>query len=264
MKFNFSGKTALVTGSSEGIGFATVELLLAEGAEVVINGRDEPKLQKIATDLRKKFPKASLKIIAADLGTADGVDALIKKLPSCDILINNLGFYELKPFEQISDEDWMHIWQVNVMSGIRLSRYYLPKMLKKGWGRLIFISSESGVQIPKDMIHYGVTKTAQIALSRGLAELTKGTNVTSNSILVGPTITTGVHDFMADIAEKTKSTLDEVKEKFFQETRPSSLIMRFIEPVEVANLIVYIASEASSGTNGAALRVDGGCVSTII
>jgi len=264
MKFNFSGKTALVTGSSEGIGFATVELLLEEGADVVINGRDESKLQKIAADLRKKFPKACLKIIAADLGTADGVDVTFKALPSCDILINNLGFYELKPFEQISDEDWMHIWQVNVMSGIRLSRYYLPKMLKKGWGRLIFISSESGVQIPKDMIHYGVTKTAQMAVSRGLAELTKGTNVTSNSILVGPTITTGVHDFMADIAEKTKTTLDEVKEKFFQETRPSSIIKRFIEPVEVANLIVYIASEASSATNGAALRVDGGCVPTII
>lgn len=264
MKFNFSGKTALVTGSSEGIGFATVELLLEEGADVVINGRDESKLQKIAADLRKKFPKACLKIIAADLGTADGVDVTFKALPSCDILINNLGFYELKPFEQISDEDWMHIWQVNVMSGIRLSRYYLPKMLKKGWGRLIFISSESGVQIPKDMIHYGVTKTAQIAVSRGLAELTKGTNVTSNSILVGPTITAGVHDFMADIAEKTKTTLDEVKEKFFQETRPSSIIKRFIEPIEVANLIVYIASEASSATNGAALRVDGGCVPTII
>jgi NAD(P)-dependent dehydrogenase (short-subunit alcohol dehydrogenase family) len=264
MKLNFSGKTALVTGSSEGIGLATAELLLEEGAQVIINGRNDAKLQTIADRLRQKFPQGSLKTIAADLGTAKGTQALIQELPFCDILINNLGFYELKPFEQISDEDWMHIWEVNVMSGVRLSRYYLAQMLKKGWGRLIFITSESALQIPKEMIHYGVTKTAQIALARGLAELTKGTNVTSNSIIVGPTLTEGVQDFVKDIAQKKNLSIKQVKEQFFQDMRPTSLLKRFIEPQEIANLIVYIASEASSATNGAALRADGGVVQSII
>jgi NAD(P)-dependent dehydrogenase (short-subunit alcohol dehydrogenase family) len=264
MKLNFSGKIALVTGSSEGIGLASAELLLEEGAQVIINGRTDTKLQMIAAQLRKKFPQGSLKTIAADLGTSQGTQALIQEVPFCDILINNLGFYELKSFEQISDEDWMHIWEVNVMSGVRLSRYYLSQMLKKGWGRLIFITSESALQIPKEMIHYGVTKTAQIALARGLAELTKGTNVTSNSIIVGPTLTEGVQDFVKDIAQKKNLSIEQVKEQFFQDMRPTSLLKRFIEPKEIANLIVYIASEASSATNGAALRADGGVVESII
>jgi NAD(P)-dependent dehydrogenase (short-subunit alcohol dehydrogenase family) len=264
MKLNFSGKIALVTGSSEGIGLATAELLLEEGAQIIINGRTDTKLQMIAAQLRKKFPQGSLKTIAADLGTSQGTQALIQELPFCDILINNLGFYELKSFEQISDDDWMHIWEVNVMSGVRLSRYYLSRMLKKGWGRLIFITSESALQIPKEMIHYGVTKTAQIALARGLAELTKGTNVTSNSIIVGPTLTGGVQNFVKDIAQKKNLSIEQVKEQFFEDMRPTSLLKRFIEPKEIANLIVYIASEASSATNGAALRADGGVVESII
>lgn len=264
MKQNFSGKIALITGSSEGIGLATAELLLEEGAQVIINGRTDTKLQMIAAQLRKKFPQASLKTIAADLGTSQGTQVLIHEVPFCDILINNLGYYELKSFEKISDEDWMHIWEVNVMSGVRLSRYYLSQMLKNGWGRLIFITSESALQIPKEMIHYGVTKTAQIALARGLAELTKGTNVTSNSIIVGPTLTEGVKEFVKDIAQKKNLSIEKVKEQFFQDIRPTSLLKRFIEPKEIANLIAYIASEASSATNGAALRADGGVVGSII
>lgn len=264
MKLNLSGKTALVTGSSEGIGFATAELLLEEGAHVIINGRTDTKLQKVAAQLKGKFPKGTLKTVTADLGTPQGAQTLFQEVPFCDILINNLGFYEIKPFEQISDEDWMRIWEVNVMSGVRLSRHYLPKMLKKGWGRIIFITSEAGLQIHKEMIHYGVTKTAQITLARGLAELTTGTNVTSNSIIVGPTMTEGVQDFLKDIAQKKNVSPEQVNQQFFQEMCPTSILKRFSEPREIANLIVYIASEASSSTNGAALRVDGGLVVSII
>jgi NAD(P)-dependent dehydrogenase (short-subunit alcohol dehydrogenase family) len=201
---------------------------------------------------------------AADLGTQDGADKLFQQFPELDILINNLGIYGAKPFEDISDEEWINFLEVNVLSGVRLSRRYLPLMLKKNWGRIIFISSESGVNIPAEMIHYGVTKTAQLALARGLAEITAGSDVTVNSVLPGPTRSEGVEQFIHGLAKDQNTTPEQVEKEFFEKTRPSSLIRRFASTSEVAALVTFIASPLSSATNGAALRVDGGVVRSII
>jgi NAD(P)-dependent dehydrogenase (short-subunit alcohol dehydrogenase family) len=259
MNLQLEGKRALVTGSTAGIGFAIAAALANEGASVIVNGRTQKRVDAALAKL-----KGAAEGVAADLGTAKGAEVVAGLYPDVDILINNLGIFEPKPFEQIPDEDWMRFFEVNVLSGVRLSRQYLPGMKKRNWGRIIFISSESAVQIPAEMIHYGMTKTAQIAVARGLAETTKGTNVTVNSVLPGPTASEGVGDFVKSMAEGQKTDAATVEREFFKSVRPSSLIQRFARPEEVAALVAFVASPLSSATNGAALRVDGGVVRAIL
>lgn len=264
MDYQLQNKTALVTGSTGGIGLAIAKLLAQEGATVVINGRQEKRVNEAIQTIQKIYPEAKLLPAARDLASESGANQIIQEFPKVDILINNLGIYEAKPFSDITDQDWLHIFNVNVMSGIRLSRHYLPLMLQQNWGRIIFISSESGIQIPAEMIHYGMTKTAQLAISRGLAELTAGTQVTVNSVLPGPTRSEGVEAFIHDIAQQKQITPQAVEKEFFSTMRPSSLIKRFAEVEEVAALVAYLCSPISSATNGAALKVDGGVVRGLI
>jgi NAD(P)-dependent dehydrogenase (short-subunit alcohol dehydrogenase family) len=260
MDLQLTGKRALVSGSSAGIGFAIAQSLAAEGATVVINGRSKERLEAAAKKIRASGAKGEVIISATDLATKAGVETLLKHVPEVDILVNNLGIYFPKPFEELTDEDWLKIFEVNVLSGIRLSRAYLPGMKKKNWGRIIFISSESGINIPVEMIHYGVTKTAQLAVSRGLAETTAGTGVTVNAVLPGPMRSEGVEQFVEDMARTRKTDAASVEKEFFKSVRPSSLLKRFATPEEVAAMVTYVASPLSSATNGAALRVDGGVV----
>ena len=259
MDLKLAGKTALVTGSTAGIGFAIAAGLAQEGASVIINGRTQARVDEAVGKLKGKIAG-----LAADLGSAEGVRKAIEKYPDIDILINNLGIFEPKPFEEIPDEDWFRFFEVNVMSGVRLSRHYLPRMKQKNWGRIIFISSESAVQIPSEMIQYGMTKTAQLAISRGLAETTVGTGVTVNTVLPGPTASEGVTDFVDKLATSGGVDKKTFEKEFFQTMRPSSLLKRFATPKEVANLVTYLASPLSSATNGAAVRVDGGVVRSIL
>jgi NAD(P)-dependent dehydrogenase (short-subunit alcohol dehydrogenase family) len=259
MNLQLEGKRALVTGSTAGIGFAIAEALANEGATVIVNGRTQKRVDEALPKL-----KGNVEGIAADLSTAEGAAEVARRYPQVDILINNLGIFEPKPFEQIPDEDWRRFFEVNVLSGVRLSRQYLPGMKQRNWGRIIFISSESGVQIPAEMIHYGMTKTAQIAVARGLAETTKGTNVTVNSVLPGPTASEGVGEFVKSMAEARKTDAATVEREFFKSVRPSSLLQRFARTEEVAALVAFVASPLSSATNGAALRVDGGVVQAIL
>lgn len=264
MDLQLTDKTAFISGSTAGIGFATAHRLLQEGATVIINGRSQEGIDKAIVELKKLVPQAKVSGIPADFSKVEEIDALLKKLPEVDILINNAGIFEPKSFTEIPDEDWFRFFEVNVMSGVRLSRHYFPSMLKKNWGRIIFISSESAVFIPEEMIHYGMTKTAQLAVSRGLAELTKGTNVTVNSILPGPTKSQGVGTFIEDLAKANNITGEEVEKDFFNTARPSSLIRRFASVDEVANMIAYTVSPLASATNGAALRVEGGLIRSIV
>jgi NAD(P)-dependent dehydrogenase (short-subunit alcohol dehydrogenase family) len=264
MDLQLKDKTALVTGSTAGIGFATASLFVREGASVVINGRSQPRVDEAVERIRQEHGSARIKGVAADLGTPAGFELLAGIVPAVDILVNNLGIYEAKPFAEISDGDWLRIFEVNVLSGVRLSRYFLPKMLEKNWGRIVFISSESGLQIPVEMIHYGVTKTAQIALARGLAETTAGTDVTVNSVLPGPTRSEGVERFVQDVAKSRGMDAAAVEKDFFSSMRPTSLLRRFSAPMEVAAMVVYLCSPLASATNGAALRVDGGVVQSIV
>ncbi len=257
-------KTALVTGSTAGIGLAIATSLAREGATVIVNGRTKKRVADAIKQIRSQFPEAKLEPLTADVGKADAVPIIARQFPTLDILINNVGIGELKPFENISDKDWYKLIEVNFMSGVRLSRVYLPRMKKKGWGRVIFISSESGVVIPSNMIHYGVTKTMQIALARGLAETTSGTSVTVNSIVVGPTSTEGVNKFVANLAKKSNVTVKDIETNFFKNERPGSLLGRFATADEIANLVIYYSSALSSATNGAAIRVDGGVVRSIL
>lgn len=263
MDLQLKGKKALITGSTAGIGFATAALLLQEGAEVVINGRSLDRVNKAVEELKAKVPGASVAGIAADFAKVEEVNDLLKQLPEVDILINNVSVFEPKPFTEIPDEDWLRFYEINVMSGVRLSRHYLRPMLAKNWGRIIFISSESGINIPEEMVHYGMSKTAQLAISRGLAEYTKGSNVTVNAVLPGPTMSEGVGVFMQDLAKDQHTNVNEVEKNFFKDARPTSLLQRFTAVEEIANMIVYVASPLSSATNGAALRADGGVVKTI-
>jgi NAD(P)-dependent dehydrogenase (short-subunit alcohol dehydrogenase family) len=263
MDLQLTGKTALVTGSTAGIGLAIASALAAEGAHVTINGRTRTRVDQAIAQIRKTHPNAKVAGIDADVSNAAGCEKLAAALPHVDILVNNAGIFEPKPFVEISDQDWDRFFQTNVMSGVRLSRSYLPKMLKQNWGRIIFISSESALQIPVEMIHYGMTKTAQLAIARGLAESTIGTNVTVNSVLPGPTASEGVTTFVSALAEKQKVAPKEFEKQFFEHARPSSLLQRFATPEEVANLVTFVCSPLSSATNGAALRVDGGVVRSI-
>jgi NAD(P)-dependent dehydrogenase (short-subunit alcohol dehydrogenase family) len=263
MDLQLSGKTALITGSTLGIGFAIAASLAEEGVRVIINGRDEARVAAAVGRIRKDFT-GDAEGLAVDLGTSSGAAQATARYPGLDILVNNLGIFEPKPFEQISDDDWLRFFEVNVLSGVRLARYYLPKMKAAGWGRIIFISSESAIQIPAEMIHYGMTKTAQLAVSRGLAELTAGTGVTVNSVLPGPTASEGVNEFVDKLAKDQKTDRAGVEAAFFRNMRPTSLLRRFITPEEIANLVTFVASPLSAATNGAALRADGGVVRSIV
>jgi NAD(P)-dependent dehydrogenase (short-subunit alcohol dehydrogenase family) len=264
MRIDLSGKRAIVTGSTAGIGYAIAAGLARSGAAVVVNGRGQAKVKEAVERLKKAVPDAMAEGVAADLGTASGVEAFLAEAGDADILINNMGIFDPKPFGEIPDADWMRFFEVNVMSGVRLSRHYLPKMLAKDWGRIVFISSESAINIPVEMIHYGMTKTAELAISRGLAQMTAGSGVTVNSVLPGPTRSEGVADFLVKMAGKPGVSADEVGKEFIAEHRPTSLLGRLATVEEVANMVVYIASKEASATNGAALRVDGGVVNTII
>ena len=262
MDLQLKDKTALVTGSTAGIGLEIARRLAVEGAKVIVSGRNQPKLDQ-AVDSIRASGGANLRGVLADPTTADGAAALLQAVPSVDILINNLGIYEIKNFTDITDEDWRRYFDVNVLSGVRLARAYFPAMLERNWGRIIFISSESGIVIPGDMIHYGMTKTAQLSISRGLAELTKGTKVTVNSVMPGPTRSEGIVDFLKSVASDPQAPAKEMEAEFFAKHRATSLIRRMIEPEEIANLVAFVASPLSAATNGAALRVEGGITPTI-
>ncbi len=264
MNLELENKTALVTGSTAGIGLAIATSLAREGAAVIINGRTKKRVNAAVNQILGQYPNAKLEPLVADVGTSAAIIATTKQFPKLDILVNNVGIGELKPFEKISDGDWVKLIETNFMSGVRLSRFYLPQMKKQNWGRILFISSESGVNIPSNMIHYGVTKTMQIALARGLAETTAGTAVTVNSIVVGPTSTEGVNKFLVNLAKKANVSLAEVEGNFFKSERPGSLLQRFATAEEVGNLVLYYSSPLSSATNGAAIRVDGGVVRSIL
>jgi NAD(P)-dependent dehydrogenase (short-subunit alcohol dehydrogenase family) len=264
MDLKLAGKVVLVSGSTGGIGLAIATILAQEGATVVVNGRTQERVNQAIYQIKQSVPNVNLQGIAADLGTLVGVEAMIQQVPKVDILVNNLGIYSSQAFADISDEAWMNILEVNVMSGIRLSRHYLPLMLKQDWGRIIFISSESALNIPAEMIHYGVTKTAQLAVSRGLAETTMGSQVTVNAVLPGPTRSEGVEDFIQGLSKEQHLSPEQVEREFFTKMRPSSLIQRFAATSEVAALVAFVASPLASAINGAALRVEGGVVRSIV
>lgn len=262
MELQLNGKTALVTGGTAGIGLEIARSLAREGVAVFITGRDAKRLEAAVADLANDGC-ATARGIEADPGTEAGDAAIGAQLPTVDILVNNLGIYEIRPFVDIPDEEWRRFFEVNVMSGVRLSRRYLPAMLERGWGRIIFISSESGLMTPGDMVHYGMTKSAQLAISRGLADATRGTAVTVNSVMPGPTRSAGIVDFIKGLASDPAATAEAAEEEFFRRHRATSLLGRLIEAKEVANLVTYLASPLSSATNGAALRADGGVLPTL-
>ncbi len=259
MDLELKGKVALVTGSTKGIGRAIAITLLREGAEVIINGRSTESVENALSEIETEVANAKVSGVACDFSKQDEIKNLITACGEIDILINNVGIFEPKEFLEIPDGDWQRFFDINVMSGVRMARAFLPHMLKQDWGRIIFISSESGINIPVEMVHYGMTKTAQLAVSRGIAETTKGTGVTVNSVLPGPTLSEGVKEFAGIGGDQSK---DEIEKKFFNTERPTSLIQRFASPQEVANMVAYVASPLSSATNGAALKVDGGVVKT--
>jgi NAD(P)-dependent dehydrogenase (short-subunit alcohol dehydrogenase family) len=264
MNLALQNKTALVTGSTAGIGLAIAKGLAAEGVRVIVNGRTQSRIEEAIASIKKDFPEAEVRGVVADFSDQASIDQLLQEVPAVDILVNNVGIFKPVNFTEITDEDWQQMLDVNVMSGVRLSRHYFSKMIEQNWGRILFISSESGVQIPAEMIHYGVSKSAQIALANGLARLTKGTGVTVNSVLPGPTASEGVGDFIQSLAEQADKSRSEIEEDFFKKERPNQLLQRFATPAEVANLVVYLASPLASATNGAAMRVDGGTLPTIL
>jgi NAD(P)-dependent dehydrogenase (short-subunit alcohol dehydrogenase family) len=260
MNLDLIDKTALISGSTKGIGFAIANQLATEGARVIVNGRSDKAVASAMEQIRKAVPEAKVEGFAGDLATTTATEDLLKLFPTVDILVNNLGIYEPKPFDKISDEDWRYVFDVNVLSGVRLSRAYISGMKQRNWGRIIFISSESGIFTPKEMIHYGMTKTAQLAVSRGLAEYCGGTGVTVNSILPGPTHSPGLEDFVTQFGGG--QSFEAIEKEFFKSVRPSSLIKRFETPDEIARLVTFVCSPVASAINGAPLRVDGGVVSS--
>ncbi|MFO1039803.1 MAG: SDR family oxidoreductase [Geminicoccaceae bacterium] len=264
MRIELTGRTAIVSGSTAGIGFAIAKGLAETGATVIVNGRTQGRVDSAVAQIKGEVHGAHVRGVAADLGTAEGADKLLAAVPTCDVLVNNLGIFEPKPFFEIPDADWVRFFEVNVLSGVRLARLYGKGMVERGWGRIVFISSESGVQIPAEMVHYGMSKTAQLAVARGLAESLSGTGVTVNSVLPGPTRSEGVGTFVDDLAKSQGKSAEEVETDFFKTMRPSSLIRRFATVEEVANMVVYVCSPQASATTGASLRVDGGVVRSII
>jgi NAD(P)-dependent dehydrogenase (short-subunit alcohol dehydrogenase family) len=263
MDLEFTGKVAFVSGSTAGIGLAIAQRLGREGADIIINGRTEERVRLALAQIKKDVRNVDVRGIAADLGTAEGCAEVVRQLPQVDILVNNVGIFEPKPFTDISDQDWERFFAVNVMSGVRLSRAYFPGMKERNWGRIVFISSESGLQIPAEMIHYGMTKTAQIAIARGLAESSRGTNVTVNSVLPGPTASEGVSEFVSALASQQQMSKEEFEKEFFRSARPTSILKRFIEPEEIANVVAFVCSPLASAINGASVRADGGVILSI-
>jgi NAD(P)-dependent dehydrogenase (short-subunit alcohol dehydrogenase family) len=263
MDLQLRGKRAFVSGSTAGIGLAIARELAAEGAEVIVNGRTAARVDAAIAAVRADAPDAEVRGVAADVGSAEGCARIVQAAPELDVLVNNAGIFEPRPFTEIPDADWLRFFEVNLLSGVRLARAYLPGMLARGWGRILFISSESALQIPAEMIHYGTTKTAQLAVARGLAEITAGTAVTVNAILPGPTRSEGVAEFVSGLAAQQRKSAAEVEQEFFRTARPSSLLQRFETPGEIASLVAFVASPRASGVNGAALRVDGGVVRSV-
>ena len=263
MHLGLEDRRVLVTGSTLGIGRASAAHFAREGAHVFVHGRDEARTKKAADALRAETGRDTIEAVHGDLSTSEGAARVIAAVPEVDVLVNNAGIFEPKPFTEITDADWLRFFETNVMSGVRLARHYFPKMLARNWGRIVFVSSESAIQIPSEMIHYGTTKTAQLAVSRGLAELTRGTGVTVNSVLPGPTRSEGVDEFVHALAVQRGVDDAGMEKLFFAEGRPSSLLQRFATVDEIANLIVYVSSALASATNGSALRVDGGVARTI-
>lgn len=266
MQIDLTGLSAVVSGSTAGIGYAIAKGLASAGASVVINGRTQLRVNEAVQRLKSEVPAAaqSLRGVAADLSTRAGFDQFVEQVPETDILVNNLGIFEPKPFFEIPDEDWERFFQVNVLSAVRMARHYTPGMVQRKWGRVLFLSSESGIATPAEMVHYGMTKTALLAVSRGLAENVVGTGVTVNSILPGPTASEGVEQFVKDLAANGQKTVEQVEQEFFEKVRPSSLIKRFETVEEIANMVVFAASREASAVTGAALRVDGGAVHSIV
>ncbi|WP_314175304.1 SDR family NAD(P)-dependent oxidoreductase [Streptomyces winkii] len=263
MQIDLSGRTAVVTGSTAGIGKAVAVALAAAGADVVVNGRDAARTAAAARAVAEETAANSVRPVAADVSTAEGTRRLIEAVPDCDVLVNNTGIFSAAPVFEIPDEEWQRFFDVNVLSGVRLARHHTPRMVRRGWGRVLFISSESAVMTPTEMVHYGMTKTAQLALSRGMAQEVAGTGVTVNSVLPGPTLTPGVEEFITDRVGPGVP-FEEAERAFIKQERPTSLLGRLIRPHEVASLVLYAASEQASATTGAALRVDGGVAPTLI
>lgn len=264
MNLQLENKTALVTGSTAGIGYAIALQLASEGAKVIVNGRTKARVEQAVVSIKEETGSQKVSGIAADFEKPEEVAELIKQVPEVDILVNNVAVIIPMEFRDITDEEWMRFYQVNVMSGVRLSRAYLDKMIDRNWGRIIFISSESAVQIPKEFIHYGMTKTAQVALSRGLAELTTATNVTVNSVLPGPTLSESLGGFVEGMMKEHQQSMEEIERNFFSTSRPSSILRRFITTNEIANMVVYLSSPLSAATNGASIRVDGGVIQSAV
>lgn len=262
MDLHLTGKTAFISGSSQGIGYATARTLAGEGVAVILNGRDPAKLDEAVENLRREVPGAQVSGLPTDFAVAEDVDRLCDRLPAVDILINNVGLFELKPFEQITDGDWLRYFEVNVLSGVRLARRLLPAMLDRGWGRIVFVSSESGVDVPADMIHYGTSKTAMLSVGNGLAKLTKGTAVTVNSVLGGPTYSDGVARTVRSLAAAQGLPEEQMKAAIIG-TNQTSLLGRFIDPAEIASAVTFLASPTASAINGTAVRVDGGVLKTL-
>lgn len=264
MDLQLKNKLALITGSTAGIGYAIAKQLASEGVKVIVNGRTAGRVSKAVDEIKAETGNNQVSGVIADFAKPEQIAGLIKQVPQVDILINNVAIFEPKAFGDITDEDWLKFYEINVMSGIRLSRAYFNQMLQNNWGRIIFISSESALQIPEEMIHYGMTKTAQLAVSRGLAELTKGTNVTVNAVLPGPTRSEGVGGFIDNLAKDQKKTTAQIEEEFFKTMRPTSIIQRFLTTDEVANMVTFLASPLAAATNGAAIRAEGGLLKTAV
>jgi NAD(P)-dependent dehydrogenase (short-subunit alcohol dehydrogenase family) len=263
MNLGLQGKTAVVSGSTAGIGLAIAAALAAEGTRVVVNGRTQERVSAALEKIHQRVANADARGVAADLGTSSGVDKFLQQVPEADILVNNLGIFDIKPFLEISDAEWLRFFEVNVLSGVRLTRKYLPGMLRKNWGRVIFISSESAQHIPAEMIHYGMTKTAQVAIARGIAESIAGTGVTVNSVLPGPTASEGAGKFVEAAAKQQKISTAEVEKRFFASMRPTSLLKRFETPEEIASVVAFVAGTQAAAINGAAVRAEGGVVRSI-